>query len=776
MKKKLTLIAALLAALIFAGAGHAIDAASVLTGGSVAENAPAPVSDDSLVPIVDTVVPPYVPVPDAAACAERAAVLNRQIKDWGRLKTDEAAGRFGVSEAAVSRRVETLTSLRNVYLSIVNVLNRKAHIESELAKRKADITAPELALTEKPPYSLKYFDACVDQLYDLKKQIDDAQYDFDHADADAKRAHEQIAEREAEWRLARDNFVREDTPQTTWSLNGASFLLELAHARHVVSVQKRGTMSMVLTARRLARDLHARVLAFIRGHLDLSENSFARQKAELGARERELEAMRAGLNQQYKKAQDDWEAAQVEYASARDEARAVALIKRDMYDDERERLRLALYHLRGRLDLLAVRARLWTLRYDIARGAFDSAEISDTVKGLKADEESRDEQLADLQKNLLSMQSRLSAVQKQIDAGVMDAAVSDMLGKDRAAVQASIDGSLDYAAHLFSVAGQERELIAELQEKYQTVPLWEKIGAWWQKHGAGILNTELWQSGGYAVRLREFLFALALIVLGNWGARRAFILLLWLLGKKFNIDTTSQRSLVRLFSCLAGTAIILGALRIVGIPLTAFAFLGGAIAIGIGFGTQNLFKDVISGILLTLKRPFRLGNIIEVGGVSGVVFDIGVSATIIRAFDGKEIVIPNSELLEQQVVNWGLNDPLLRKSIEVGVEYGSSPKLVRETLLSVVAANPHVLKQPEPRVLLTDYGDSSLNFTVYFWLNQRHSSGVLVSAQLREDILEALDKAGLSMAYPHMDVNLAPFPKNTGAPADLCRGEQDKMK
>ena len=236
----------------------------------------------------------------------------------------------------------------------------------------------------------------------------------------------------------------------------------------------------------------------------------------------------------------------------------------------------------------------------------------------------------------------------------------------------------------------------------------------------------------------------------------AFIisLLLWLVGKKVSIDETSRRSLTRLFSCLASTAIFLAALHIVGIPLTAFAFLGGAIAIGIGFGTQNLFKNLMSGILLTLKRPFRLGNIIEVGGVSGVVFDVGVSATIIRSFDGKEIVIPNSELLEQQVVNWGLNDPLLRKSIEVGVEYGSSPKLVRETLLSVVAAHPDVLKEPEPRVLLSNYGDSSLVFTVYFWLNQRHSSGVLVSAQLREDILEALDKAGLSMAYPHMDVNL----------------------
>ena len=754
MRKRQTFILALLAALAFARAGLAIDAVSIITGGNIEENAAPAVSADALDPLVDTVIPPYEPVLNVEACEVRAAVLGKLLEDWKRVKTGEAAWRFGVSETDIITRVNTLISLRNVYPAIINALNRKRHLESELARRKADITAPELTLTEKPPYTLKYYDAYIDQLADLMEQIDDAQYDFDHADADVKQTQKRISDCEAAWRLARDNFTKENTPQTIWHLNSASFLLERERAFNVVSVLKRENMSMILTARKLARDRHARVRTYIREHLDLTEKSFESQKAELGIRVNELEAMRAGLNQQYKKAQDDWEAAQVEYASARDEARVVALIKRDMYDDERERLRLEVYHLQSQLVLLAVRMREWTLRYDIARGAVNIASFRTIVDRLKTEGQTLDEQLSVLQKDMLSLQSRLAAVQKQIEDGVTDSGVLEMLRRDRASLQAAIDTSLAHAARLFSVKGQTRALIDEFEEKYQTVSPWEKLGIWWQKQGSGMLNTELWQSGGYAVRLREFLFALALVVLGSWGARRAFIMLLWLVGKKVSIDETSRRSLTRLFSCLASTAIFLAALHIVGIPLTAFAFLGGAIAIGIGFGTQNLFKNLMSGILLTLKRPFRLGNIIEVGGVSGVVFDVGVSATIIRSFDGKEIVIPNSELLEQQVVNWGLNDPLLRKSIEVGVEYGSSPKLVRETLLSVVAAHPDVLKEPEPRVLLSNYGDSSLVFTVYFWLNQRHSSGVLVSAQLREDILEALDKAGLSMAYPHMDVNL----------------------
>ena len=115
-----------------------------------------------------------------------------------------------------------------------------------------------------------------------------------------------------------------------------------------------------------------------------------------------------------------------------------------------------------------------------------------------------------------------------------------------------------------------------------------------------------------------------------------------------DINEASRWSLTRLFPYLAGSVIVLATPRIVGIPHTAFVFLGGVVAFGIGFGTQNLFKKLVSGILRTLKRPFRLGNVIEVDEVPSSVSDIGVSATIVRTFDGKDVVIPNRDLLEIQ--------------------------------------------------------------------------------------------------------------------------------
>ena len=765
-RKKLLTLLALLA---FATQAFALDAVTVLTGGAASTAGSAAASSDAAAPaprISSEPSQPYEPLPDAASCTARAEEISKLLENWSALKADEAAARFGVSEEAVTRRTETLTVLKNAYPSIINAMSRKQQIDDELAKQKSDTAAPELALTDKPPYSLKYYDAYIDRLDDLRSQIEEAQGDLDRYTASAEALKKLIDEREAAWRLARDNYTKEKSPATSWALNGAAYLLESARAQYLATTLSKDNSAAELAARKLKREREANVQTYIRDNLDLTEKGFEAQVAELDAQVKEMETKRPALNRQYLLAAGAYQAANARLAAAKDDAaKAAASMERDMRSAEHERLGFQLDHLQGQLVVLAAHKRLWTLRYDLARNTVDLARIPDTVKELTAEERALREELNTAQKDLLSLQSRHSNVMKQIDAENTDPKSLPVLRKHRVALQNSLDSCLTYVSALLSISAQERALIAELQQKYKTVSVWEKILVWWRDTGSNVLNTELWQSGGYAVRLREFLIALALIVLGNWGARRAIAMLIWLLGKKFTIDETSDRSLSRLLSYAAGIGIFLGALHIVGIPLTAFAFLGGAIAIGIGFGTQNLFKNLMSGLLMMLKRPFRLGNVVEVGGVIGKVSDIGISSTVVRTFDEKEVVIPNSELLEKQLVNWSLSDQMQRRQIDVGVEYGTSPKLVRETLLAVLKPlqeDSMILKKPEPWVCFANFGDSSLDFTLYFWINQRRVAGNRIESQVREDIVTAFDEAGISMAFPHLDVNMlrasAPLP------------------
>jgi small-conductance mechanosensitive channel len=168
------------------------------------------------------------------------------------------------------------------------------------------------------------------------------------------------------------------------------------------------------------------------------------------------------------------------------------------------------------------------------------------------------------------------------------------------------------------------------------------------------------------------------------------------------------------------------------IPLTIFAFLAGALAIGVGFGTQTIIKNFISGIILLFERKIRVGDIIEVDGVNGVVTEINTRSSIVRGVNGVENLVPNSLLLENRVVNWTLNSRLLRRELTLRVALDSPPQQVIEILHEAVARHGLILKEPAPFATLSHFGDSSLDFILYFWieLNDK-TNGLLVDSDLR---------------------------------------------
>jgi small-conductance mechanosensitive channel len=199
------------------------------------------------------------------------------------------------------------------------------------------------------------------------------------------------------------------------------------------------------------------------------------------------------------------------------------------------------------------------------------------------------------------------------------------------------------------------------------------------------------------------------------------------------------------------------------VPIAAFAFLSGAIAIGVGFGAQNVINNFISGWILMWERPIRIGDFLEIGTASGTVESINTRSTRIRRVDGVHMLIPNSHLLENQVVNWTLIDRLVRTEVRVGVAYGSPVEKVREILERLVDENKDVLKEPKSIVLFNDFGDSSLVFDVVFWVNAGSERDLRV---VRSDLRYAIDREfavnHIVIAFPQRDVHL-----NTVGPIDV---------
>ena len=244
-----------------------------------------------------------------------------------------------------------------------------------------------------------------------------------------------------------------------------------------------------------------------------------------------------------------------------------------------------------------------------------------------------------------------------------------------------------------------------------------------------------------------------------------YVVGIWLFKKLAHIATYRLRSsgasadtihlFKRLFYIVAGAILIVTTLDVMNVPLTAFAFLSGAVAIGVGFGAQNIINNFISGWILMWERPIRIGDFLEVDGARGSVETINTRSTRIRRVDGVHMLIPNSKLLENTVVNWTLIDNLTRTSVRVGVAYGSDCKLTARLIEQATRQQEDILTEPKPVVIFDDFGDNALMFETFFWVNATKERDLrVIRSQVRFTIDELFAEHDIVIAFPQRDVHL----------------------
>ncbi|MGI2143713.1 mechanosensitive ion channel family protein [Shewanella frigidimarina] len=211
----------------------------------------------------------------------------------------------------------------------------------------------------------------------------------------------------------------------------------------------------------------------------------------------------------------------------------------------------------------------------------------------------------------------------------------------------------------------------------------------------------------------------------------------------------------RMYFIISIAVLVFTSMEILNIPLTAFAFVSGAIAIGVGFGAQNIINNFISGWILMWERPIRIGDFLEVGEARGVVECINTRSTLIRRNDGVHMLVPNSQLLENTVTNWTLIDKNARTFVRVGVAYGSDVIKVRELIYQVIAERDDILPQPKPSVLFEDFGDNALIFDLIFWVSAVSETDIRRRrSEIRFRMYELFNENNVSIAYPQRDLHV----------------------
>jgi small-conductance mechanosensitive channel len=256
------------------------------------------------------------------------------------------------------------------------------------------------------------------------------------------------------------------------------------------------------------------------------------------------------------------------------------------------------------------------------------------------------------------------------------------------------------------------------------------------------------------ITVAQIIFVAILLVIGLYASRWLERLIARRIAKT-RIHADAAQLIQRLSFYALLVILVVTALGLLNVPLTAFAFVSGAVAIGVGFGAQNIINNFISGWILMSERPVGIGDFVEIEGSSGTVEKIGNRSTRIRRVDGVHMLVPNSHILENTVINWTLIDRDVRSVVRVGVAYGSPVREVARLIYQSVNEHAAVKPEPAPSVIFDDFGDNALIFDVYFWSDVGGERELrLIRSDIRFRISELFEEHGIVIAFPQRDVHL----------------------
>jgi len=272
-----------------------------------------------------------------------------------------------------------------------------------------------------------------------------------------------------------------------------------------------------------------------------------------------------------------------------------------------------------------------------------------------------------------------------------------------------------------------------------------------------IFDYALIETDKVTITVGKILILILIMVVARILSRLIRIILKKNFSRKAWVDEGKEYTVYKLTKYgMYGFAILVG-LTSIGIDMKLILAGAGALLVGIGFGLQHLFYDLISGLIILFEGPIKVGDVIEVDGLVARVKQIDIRTSKVMTRDGKYIIIPNSKLIGENVVNWSHGSKLTRFNIKVGVKYGSDTALVKDVLYNCALRHPDVSKNREIIVRFDDFGDSALLFTVFFWAKKTWVVETLQS-EIRFDIDRQFREKGIHIPFPQRDLHLMTVP------------------
>ena len=267
-----------------------------------------------------------------------------------------------------------------------------------------------------------------------------------------------------------------------------------------------------------------------------------------------------------------------------------------------------------------------------------------------------------------------------------------------------------------------------------------------------ILEYDFINVGGYSLNLFQILIAIAILICARLLVWTMFRLLLKpILRRQKKTDIGRTYTLQKIIKYFVYTIAVILVLQSMGVHLSVLLAGSAALLVGIGFGLQQTFNDFISGLILLFEGSLEVGDVVVVEGIVGIVREIGLRTSKLETRDDVSHIIPNSKIVSNTTINWSHNEQPTRFQINLGVAYGSDVHLVQKLLLQAASEHPKILESPEPKVMFTNFGDSSLDFQLHVY-SFHYMAIEYVRSDLRYRILHLFNTNGIEIPFPQTDV------------------------
>lgn len=685
--------------------------------------------------------------------------INVRISEWEKIDKAAFAYQNGIPETEISNQIVRLNATASYYRRIINAMDKKVTLTKEMDRLKGNIEQPvESLITDKPPYSLSFYETYLRNLEALDNKIRVLRRTRLQVSSARNVAKSNLDKSMSRVRVLKEQVEKVEkgaVPELEWEFRVVRSEVEMNSAIYAFQGFKDSNLQIEIESSQIARDRDSQGIKWIKENLHYDEGDLQKQINDL---QRNIDSLKKDIEAQEterSRVEQDLINAQASVEVTRDPDKLLlanlALKEQQIWW---EFYQSKIEHSEEIMQYLTEAQDIWRSRYSLLNGDLKTETLFEIRNRISARIEKLEQNLLEEQERLSSVNSRLTAAEQELaGADVNDQAEIYLKGITLALEKYLEEDHLSYTSKLSMVLSMNNRLLEEVESKLASVQITEKVTTLGRERILTILQTELWSGEGYSLTIRKLILAILILVVGLSISKRITMTIKGRLDKR-NVDPSATMAVQKISYYVLIITFILITLKMVNIPLTAFAFLGGALAIAIGFGAQNLFSNLITGFIIMFEKPFKVNDIVQVDDNVATVVEIGSRATTVRDFDNVEIMIPNSHFLSNKIINWTHSDKLIRGIVKVGVAYGSPVREVESLLLKVASDHSKVLKTPVPYVVFREFGDSALLFELYFYVDMREASRFFVASDLRFMIDNVFARNGIVIAFPQMDVHI----------------------